>query len=170
MAKISRIAFLAVFALGLFAASAYAGEEMAKGFNRPYGLDEIVGSSVRNLQGDYLGRIADLVIDTHGRIAFAILAHGGFLRVGETSVAIPFEALTFDREGNHFALDITRERLNSAPSFTMKDLTSEQWADDVYRYFGHQPYWTEGGLVMEGMKPIEEEPLGMPDYPYGVSP
>ena len=170
MAKITMIAFVAVFALGLFAAGAYASEEMAKGFNRPYGLTEVVGSDVKNLQGNYLGRITDLVIDPQGRVAFAILAHGGFLRMGETSVAIPFEALTFDQKGNHFALDISKERLNSAPAFTMRDLTSEKWAEDVYRYFGHQPYWTEGGLVMEGMKPIEEEPMGTMEYPYAVSP
>jgi hypothetical protein len=98
MAKINKVALLAVFALGLFAASAYAGEEMAAGFNRPYGLTEVVGSEVKNLQGGYLGRITDLVIDPHGRVAFAVLAHGGFLRMGETSVAIPFEALTFDQK------------------------------------------------------------------------
>ncbi len=170
MAKITMIAFVAVFALGLFTAGAYAGEEMAMGFNRPYGLTEVVGSYVKNPNGDYLGRITDLVIDPQGRVAFAILAHGGFLRMGETSVAIPFEALSFDQKGNYFALDISQERLNSAPGFARRDLTSEKWADDVYRYFGHQPYWTEGGLVMEGMKPIEEEPMGTMNYPIPVSP
>ena len=169
MAKITMIAFVAIFALGLFAAGTYASEEMAKGINRPYGLDEIVGSDVKNLQGVYLGRISDLVIDPEGRVAFAILSHGGFLRVGETSVAIPFETLTFDWTGNHYALDISKERLNSAPVFTKRDLTSEKWADDVYRYFGLQPYWTEGGLVMKGMKPIEDESMKTLDYPF-ISP
>jgi len=166
MAKFTMMALVSVFALGLFAASAYASEEMAKGLDRPYGLTEIVGSGVKNLQGMYLGRITDLVIDPHGRVAFAVLSHGGFLRMGETSVAIPFEALTFDRTGKHFALDITKERLNSAPGFARRDLPSEKWAEDVYRYFGRQPYWTEGGLVMEGVQPIEEEPMGMTEYPY----
>jgi hypothetical protein len=170
MAKFTTMAFLAVFALGLFSASAYASEEMAKGMNRPYGTSEILGSSVKNLQGDYLGRITDLVVDSHGRVAFAVLSHGGFLGMGGTSVAIPFEALTFNSMGKHFALDISRARLDSAPVFTMRDLYSEKWADDVYRYFGRQPYWTEGGLVMEGVKPIEEEPMGNMDYPYADYP
>ncbi len=164
------ITVVAVFALGLFAASAYASEEMTKGMNKPYGLSEILGSSVRNLQGFYLGRITDLVVDPHGRVAFAVLSHGGFLRMGEESVAIPFEALTYDSMGKHFALDITPERFKSAPAFTTRDLTNEKWADDVYRYFGRTPYWTEGGLVLGGAEPIEKEPMGPRDYPSGVYP
>ncbi len=170
MAKLTVMAFLAVFALGLFAATAYASEEMAKGMHRPYGLSELLGSDVKNLQGDYLGKITDLVVDPQGRVAFAVLSHGGLLGMGGTTVAIPFEALTFDQMDRHFALDITRERLNSAPAFSMRDLTNEKWAEDVYRYFGRQPYWTEGGLVMEGAEPVEKEPMGTMDYPYGVYP
>ena len=169
MAKVSMIALAAVFALGIFAAGAYASEEMAKGMDRPYGMSELLGSSVKNLQGDYLGRITDLVVDSHGRVTFAVLTHGGFLGMGGTTVAIPFEALAFNPMGMHFALDITQERLNSAPAFTKRDLANEKWAEDVYRHFGRQPYWTEGGLVMEGAT-IQEEPMEMEEYPYGYSP
>ena len=39
----------------------------------------IIGSDVRNGQGDYLGRITDLMVDPqNGRIAFAVLSRGGF--------------------------------------------------------------------------------------------
>ncbi len=169
MVRFNMMALVAVFALGLFAASAYASEEMAKGMHRPYGLSELLGSNVKNLQGDYLGRITDLVVDPHGKVTFAVLSHGGFLGMGGASVAVPFEALKYDSAGEHFALDITPQRLNSAPAFTMRDLTNEKWAEDVYRYFGRQPYWTEGGLVMEGAEPVEE-PMGAMDYPYGVYP
>jgi sporulation protein YlmC with PRC-barrel domain len=170
MAKLTMITAVAVFAFGLFAASAYASEEMAKGMNRPYELSEILGSTVKNLQGFYLGRITDLVVDPHGRVAFAVLSHGGFLRMGEESVAIPFDALTYDSKGKHFALDITPERFRSAPAFTTRDPINEKWADDVYRYFGRQPYWTEGGLGKEGMEPMKKEPMGTMDYPYGDMP
>ena len=165
MAKTTIFALTAVFALGLFAAGAYASGEMAKGLDRPYGLTEIVGTDVKNLQGDYLGRVTDLVIDPQGRIVFAVLSHGGFMRMGETSVAIPFGALTFDRMGKFFALDLTKEKLNSAPGFAKRDLSNEQWAEDVYRYFGRQPYWTEGGLVKEGTEFKSEEPMGTMGFP-----
>jgi hypothetical protein len=170
MARFNMMALVTVFALGLFAATVYASEEMAKGMNRPYGVSEIVGTEVKNLQGVDLGRITDLVIGPDGRVAFAVLTHGGFLRMGETSVAVPFGALKYDSAGRHFALEITQEKLNSAPPFAMRDLASEKWADEVYRYFGRQPYWTEGGLVKEGMEPMEKEPMGTMEYPYGDMP
>jgi hypothetical protein len=52
----------------------------------------------------------------------------------------------------------------------MRDLTNETWAENVYRYFGRQPYWTEGGLVKEGMESMEEEPMETMEYPYGYYP
>lgn len=50
------------------------------------------------------------------------------------------------------------ERLESAPRFRLSDLAKQEWAEDVYRYFGQQPYWTEGGgAVTEPMKKTIEE-------------
>jgi len=39
---------------------------------------------------------------------------------------------------------MTSERLASAPSFDQnKAMTNPKFAEDVYRYFGLEPYWTE---------------------------
>jgi len=118
---------------------------VTKGWDRPYEISEIMGTHVKNTQGEYLGRIDDLVFDQEGRVSFAILAHGGFMRMGEKLVAIPFTALSFHKEPKHFVLDVTRERLESAPAFSRSTLGDQKWAEDVYRYFGQQPYWTLGG-------------------------
>ena len=55
---------------------------MTKGWNRPYEVTEIVGTQVRDPQGEEVGKIDDLVFDTEGRISFAIVGYGGFLRMG----------------------------------------------------------------------------------------
>lgn len=156
MAKINMIVLATIFSFGLLVANAYAAEQMDMGLGRPYGVSEMVGINVKNPQGDDLGRITDFVIDSQGQVAFAILSHGGFLRIGEKSVAIPFSALTYDRMGRHFVLDISKEKLASAPGFTLRDLYNEKWAGDDYRYFGLQPYWTEGGLVQPGIEAPKE--------------
>jgi hypothetical protein len=168
MAKTSTIALFAGLALTFFVANAYAAEQMATGWSRPYGVSEFVGAFVQNPQGVELGRITDFVIDSQGRVTFAILSHGGFLRMGEKTVAIPFSALTYDGMGRHFVLNISREKLESAPNFAIKDLSSEKWADDVYTYFGQMPYWTEGGLVKGGMQ-AQEEPGKTEGFPYDYS-
>ncbi len=112
------------------------------GWQRPYEASEILGTHMMNRQGEDLGRISNLVLDTRGRVSFVILAHGGFLRIGEKLTPVPFGALSYDTE-KHLVLDITREKLESAPVFSRKTLGDLQWAKEVYRYFGQQPYWTE---------------------------
>ena len=144
---IAIIALALVFGFGFMVPNAYAGGGMSKGWHRAYEVGEIVGSHVKNLQGEELGRIHDFVIDSNGRIAFGILAYGGFMGMGEKFVAIPFNALTYDRVQKHLVLDISKEKLESAPSFERSELLNPKWAEDTYKYFGLQPYWTEGGYT-----------------------
>jgi sporulation protein YlmC with PRC-barrel domain len=117
---------------------------MAHGSGRLHEVTEILGNHVMNSQGEDLGRINDLVFDPEGRVSFAILAHGGFLRIGEKLIAIPFSSFSYEDKERHFVLDVTGERLESAPAFSKKTLGDLRWAEDVYRYFGQQPRWTEG--------------------------
>ncbi len=65
--------------------------------------------------------------------------------MGWKSYAIPFTALNYDKEKKHFVLDISREKLQAGPVFKKDDLTNHEWAADVYKYYGLQPYWTEKG-------------------------
>jgi sporulation protein YlmC with PRC-barrel domain len=117
---------------------------MTYGSGRLHEVTEILGNHVMNSQGEDLGRINDLVFDSEGRVSFAVLAHGGFLRIGEKLTAIPFNTLSYEDKEKHFVLDVTREKLESAPAFSRKTLSDLRWAEDVYRYFGQQPYWSEG--------------------------
>ena len=115
---------------------------MTKGWNRPYGASEIVGTQVKNPQGEVMGKIDDLVFDDEGRISFAILGYGGFLGIGQNLVAIPITSLSYVEEPKHFVLNTTEENIQSAPHFSKKALDDPGWANDFYRYFGQQPYWT----------------------------
>lgn len=65
--------------------------------------------------------------------------------IGENSVAVPFNALTYDRNGRDpvVVVDMSREGFQSAPKLAETDLTDRQRAEEVYKYFGQQPYWTE---------------------------
>jgi sporulation protein YlmC with PRC-barrel domain len=91
---------------------------------------------VKNLQGERLGEINDLVIDSQGRISFVMLSHGG------KTVLIPYSALSIER--NYFVLDASEEKLASAPAVGEKEESIDQAkAAEIYRYFGQAPYWTE---------------------------
>ena len=111
-------------------------EPMAQISGRANLYDQIVGASVKNQQGEGLGKIRDLVIDSQGHVPLAILTHGGFWGMGGKLVAVPYSALNFEQKGKDFVLNSTNEKLDSAPAFKMSDLSHKKWSDDVYRFFG----------------------------------
>lgn len=90
---------------------------------------------IRNLQGEKFGEIEDFVIDSQGRIPFAMLSHG------EKMIVIPYSALSIG--GNSFVMDASEEKLASAPAIGEEEGSINQAkAEEIYRYFGQNPYWT----------------------------
>jgi sporulation protein YlmC with PRC-barrel domain len=103
------------------------------------------GEDVVNRQGETLGDIEEIMLDVRsGRIAYAVLAAGGFLGLGEKYFAIPWRALTLDTDRKCFILDVDKQRLENAPGFD-KDhwpsMADQRWASDLHRYYGAAPYW-----------------------------
>ncbi len=118
-----------------------------------YESARLMGAEVRLPDGEAGGRINDFVIDSSdGRVAFLVLDD---VPGRETSlIAVPFSALSAGGE-NGFVLNTTREQLAIASSFDeFADLNNPKWAEDTYRYFGQEPYWSEKG----GMAPTSGEP------------
>ncbi len=106
----------------------------------------IMGDSVRNANGDDLGKIEELMIDTdHQRVAYAVLSFGGFLGIGDKLFAIPLEAFRVDTKNHEFVLNVDREKLENAPGFDKNNwpqVTDRQWTTQVYEYYGYRPYWS----------------------------
>jgi len=145
--KILIVVLISIFSLGFVLVNAYAAGPMPKS-SKNYEASRLLSEYLENPQGGFLGRISDFVVDSNGNIEFAIV-QVGFPEVGRDSklVAVPFSALSRP-EGKYYVLNITRERLVSAPQFVeKKDLSNLAFAESVYRYFGLQPYWTEGGVT-----------------------
>ena len=103
------------------------------------------GDDIRNLEGDALGTLEEIVIDTDaGRVAYGVLAAGGFLGMGEKFFAIPWDMVTVDTDNHELVVDLDKETLEEAPGFdkdNWPDTTDMTWVVDVYRYYGRDPYW-----------------------------
>ncbi len=169
MARINLFLFGLIAALSLIfvRSSANADEQMASGMGRAFGANEIIGAHVKNPQGDMLGRISDLVVDSEGRVALVVLSNGGFLGIHEKEAAVPFGSLSFDRTDKSLILNISKEELASAPTFRMSDFSDQKRVESVYRYFGQQPYWSEGGEPFTGLNdPLEKMPAARQPYLY----
>jgi sporulation protein YlmC with PRC-barrel domain len=117
-----------------------------------YRGSKFIGADVENRQGQDLGDIADVVIDPRtGRVAYAVLAFGGFLGLGEKYFAVPFAALTpapGDRPGDRerYILNIDQERLKNAPGFERNNwpnMADRTWGERIYSYYGVPPYWEQ---------------------------
>jgi hypothetical protein len=106
-----------------------------------------VGKEVKNTEGAHLGTVKDFVSDSEGRVSFAVVSQGGFLGFGEKKVAIPYSALSYDKEKQYFTCAISKDRFANAPEFKDEAMLQDRsFAEEVYRYFGQQPYWTEESI------------------------
>jgi sporulation protein YlmC with PRC-barrel domain len=91
-------------------------------------LSNIIGMDVHNRQGERLGRIDEIVLNRDGSVNYAVIAHGGFLGIGDNHVAVPWDRLTLDAERQGAVMDTTREQLEHAPRF---DYRSDSWPATV---------------------------------------
>jgi sporulation protein YlmC with PRC-barrel domain len=100
-----------------------------------------VGQAVTNQAGQNIGDINDLLFDKTGRISTAVIGVGGFLGMGEKSVAIPFGSLSFtaDATGNRVVtISFSKEQLQAAPSFQPTEKTVYMRAKEQASDMGHK--------------------------------
>ncbi len=107
----------------------------------------IKGTDVVNASGEDLGNIKDLMINTHnGKVAYAVLSHGGFLGMGDKYFAIPWDAFTIDTQDEKFVLNVPQEKLDTAPGFdkdNWPNSASHEYLTKMYTHFGYRPYWEQ---------------------------
>lgn len=113
--------------------------------SRVLSASTINGDEVKNRDGESLGNIKDLMIDTEsGRIAYAVLDFGGFLGIGNKLFAVPWGALTVDRNDHSLRLDVDKEVLESAEGFDpddWPDFADRALGARIYQHYGTPPYW-----------------------------
>ena len=104
------------------------------------GADTLIGDHVHNLQNEHLGEIKEIMLDMRtGKIAYAVMAHGGVLTIGEKLFAVPWEALTLDTVNKRFTLNLDKERIENAPGFdkdSWPNMANQTWASQIDNYYG----------------------------------
>jgi hypothetical protein len=120
----------------------------------PYKLifaSKVNETPVFNTARERIGHIEDIAIGKlDGKVAYAILSVGGFLRIGEKYHPLPWSILTYDTALNGFMITLTKEALEKAPSYSKEELADigdidERYRQGIYDYygpFGATPYWT----------------------------
>ena len=107
---------------------------------------KLMGTSVKNLQDEKLGKVDNILVDLpSGRIVAVVVSSGGFLGMGDELSAIPPSALRFTTERDTLQLDTSKEMLSAAPHFKANqwpDFAEPSYADGVYRAYRIEPYFT----------------------------
>ncbi len=105
----------------------------------------LIGNPVRNLSGEDLGKIDEIMLDPEfNRIGYAVVSFGTFLGMGGKLFAVPWEALTLDTENKCFILNVEKERLENAPGFDKDNwpaFADRSWGEQIYSHYQTQPYW-----------------------------
>jgi len=76
----------------------------------------ILGSPVRSVTDEDMGRIVDVIVDRAGDARAAVIDFGGFLGVGSRKIAIAWNAIRFYGL-NRITLDMTRDEVKAAPEY-----------------------------------------------------
>jgi sporulation protein YlmC with PRC-barrel domain len=104
------------------------------------------GTTVVSSDGADVGKISAIMLDVRsGRIAYAVLSEGGFLGMGTSLHAIPWNALTLDTDAECFHVSIAAQRIKDDLGFD-KDhwpsMADASWGTTMHRYYNRDPYWS----------------------------
>jgi hypothetical protein len=118
------------------------------------GADTLIGDSVVNGLEENLGDIKEIMLDMNtGQVAYAVLAFGGFLGMGEKLFAVPWQALHLDTANKRFVLNVDKEKLKTAPGFNSNawpDMSDISWANQIHKFYGTDPSRYSGPTMGPG--------------------
>jgi sporulation protein YlmC with PRC-barrel domain len=84
--------------------------------------DWIVGANVTSTQGETIGSIQDIILDgDEGDVTAAVVSVGGFLGFGAKNIAVDWNELQIDWDGNEITLNLTREQADEAEEYVFRD-------------------------------------------------
>ncbi|MGB7747877.1 MAG: PRC-barrel domain-containing protein [Verrucomicrobiia bacterium] len=105
----------------------------------------LMGTSVKNLQGEPVGKVENLMVDlSASRIIAVIISTGGFLEMGDALSAVPPTALRFNPQHDTLQLDASKETLANLPRFKAgqwPDFSQPGYAGRVYHAYKVEPWF-----------------------------
>jgi sporulation protein YlmC with PRC-barrel domain len=88
-------------------------------------LSKLMGKDVYNLQNENVGEVSDVIISNGKTIKAIVVDVGGFLGMGERSVALDPGSLVLSEQSDGSArlvVNSTKEDLKKAPAFNVTDI------------------------------------------------
>jgi sporulation protein YlmC with PRC-barrel domain len=117
----------------------------ASGHTTAIRASRVIGTDVKNTQGETIGKIEDVILDKlDNAIMFAVVGFGGIMGVGEKFHPLPWSVLDYDEKQNAYVVPYSKDQLEAAPSDTIAELTRDDGKahrDSAYDYYKVDKYW-----------------------------
>jgi sporulation protein YlmC with PRC-barrel domain len=130
-----------------------------------------IGATVKNQQGEDLGKVHDIVIDfSSDKVSYVVLGNRPGVLSAQKFHAVPLRAFQPDAEGTGLILNADKTRLESSAGFD-----KDNWPGVGSSTWGAEPFWKDNqganGLRprRDLEQPIRENKDGVKD-PYRTSP
>jgi sporulation protein YlmC with PRC-barrel domain len=87
---------------------------------------KLIGTNVKNNEGDTIGDIDDLIISGGDKTVQAVVSVGGFLGIGEQHVSVPYNELKISRMNEDYEVfyPATKAELEGMPKFSYDEATA----------------------------------------------
>jgi sporulation protein YlmC with PRC-barrel domain len=105
---------------------------------------KVQGTAVYNLEGERLGHVEDIMLHkVSGKVAYAVMAFGGFLGRGGKSHPLPWTILKYDTDKRGYVVPLSRVQLEEAPAMVRAELGEDDasWGERVHAYYQVTPSW-----------------------------
>jgi hypothetical protein len=106
--------------------------------------DKVQGTAVFNLEGERLGHVEDVMLHKiSGKVAYAVMAFGGFLGLGEKLHPLPWGILKYDTGKGGYVVPLSRSQLEGAPSLQPGEIGEDDadWGQRIHTYYQVTPSW-----------------------------
>jgi hypothetical protein len=119
-----------------------AGQWKARGLAAGAG---ILGLAVVDSHEEQIGLLHDFMLDLRtGRIAYGVVVLDRAPEWSERVIAVPWNAMSLDPDGERFRINACRDWIERAPSMqpeAMPNLLDHECAVLIHSFFGTRPYW-----------------------------
>ncbi len=108
--------------------------------------DDIRGAGVVDSDGEELGKVESLFVDSDERqVRLLEVSSGGVLGFGKEHRLIPVDAVV-EVSDDGVVIGRTRAEIAQAPGYDpdLKEAPEPQYFHDLYGYYGMTPFWTPG--------------------------
>jgi sporulation protein YlmC with PRC-barrel domain len=106
--------------------------------------DRVQGTPVFDHEGEKIGHVEDVMLDKEtGKVAYAIMSHGGILGAGERYHPIPWSILRYDVQKQGYIVPMDKADLERAPTLDQTEI----YGDDAWQQVVHNHYGTPAPFI-----------------------